>query len=54
MIWKIICIAIWIIIIAFVVRRAAALGRSQLGWGIFALILPVIALIVILFMGPKK
>ena len=51
---RIICIIVWVIIIAVVVRRAATLGRSQLGWGIFAAFLPIIALIVIFFMKPKS
>lgn len=53
MLWRILWIIVWILIIVYVVKRAASLGRSQLGWGIFAAILPIIALIVILFMKPK-
>lgn len=53
MFWKLLWIVAWILIIAFVVNRAGQLGRSRLGWGIFAVILPVIALIVILFVKPK-
>ena len=54
MLWKIICFIVWILMIAFVVNRAGQLNRSKLGWGIFAVFLPVIAFIVILFMGPKR
>lgn len=54
MIWRVIWIIVWLIIVAYVVKRASLLGRSQLGWGIFAVILPVVALIIILIIGPAK
>ena len=54
MVIRIIWVVIWVMIIAFVVHRAADLGRSQLLWGIFAAILPFVALIIILFLKHKK
>ena len=51
---SLIYIVLWIIIVLFVVRKAGELQRSKLGWGVFALFLPVIALIVILLIGPNK
>ena len=47
MLLRIIWIVIWVAIIAIVVKRAAVLGRSQLGWGIFAAFIPVVAIIII-------
>lgn len=54
MILRIIWVIVWVMIIAFVVHRASQLGRSQLGWGIFAALLPFVALIIILFLKHKN
>lgn len=40
--------------VIFVVQRAGQQGRDRLLWGIFALILPVVALVVILILKPKR
>ncbi len=54
MLLRIIWIVIWVAIIAIVVKRAAVLGRSQLGWGIFAAFIPVVAIIIIFLIKPKS
>jgi hypothetical protein len=46
-------LAIRIIVVIYVARIAGKLNRSQFGWGLFALIFPPIALIIIGFFGYK-
>ena len=41
-----------IIVVTYCVIKAGKLNRSKFGWGVFALFLPIIALIVIFFMKP--
>ncbi|MSO44663.1 MAG: hypothetical protein EXQ74_05080 [Thermoleophilia bacterium] len=53
LIW-IVSFAIYIALIATTVVVAGRNNRSQLGFGVFALFLPVIALIVVLIMGPSQ
>ena len=54
MLLKIFWFIIWVLMILFVIQRAGQQGRNKLLWGIFALFLPVIALIVILIIKPKN
>jgi len=43
-----------IVITVYCVNKAGKLNRSKFGWGVFAFILPLIALIWIQFMKPKN
>ena len=54
MIYKIVGLIIWILLIIFTVRRAGILGRDRFLWGVLAVFFPVIALIILLFLGPKR
>ncbi len=50
---QIILFVLRIVITVYCVGKAKDLNRSQLGWGVFAFILPILALIWIQFMKPR-
>ena len=47
-------LAIRIFITIYCVKRAGELNRSKGGWGIFGFFLPILAIIWIQFMKPKR
>ncbi len=50
---QIILFVLRIVITVYCVGKAKELNRSQLGWGVFAFFIPVLALIIIQFMEPR-
>jgi len=49
---QIISLIIWLVIIVYCVNKARDLNRDKFGWGLFAFLLPIIALIWIQFVDP--
>ena len=52
--YYIISVIIYLALIFVTINIAGKKNRSQLGFGIFAVFLPLIALIVVLIIGPGK
>ncbi len=52
--YYIISVIIYLALIFVTINIAGKKNRSQLGFGIFAVFLPLIALIVVLIIGPSK
>jgi len=50
---QVIILIIRIVITVYCVNKAKELNRSQLGWGVFAFIIPILAIIWIQFMKPR-
>ena len=51
---QVVLLVVRIVITIYCVNKAGELNRSKGGWGIFGFFLPIIALIWIQFMKPKK